>query len=203
MYKKYWMTLLITVMFFLTACGNEIENVQSDVNDVKLEGFVQEYDWPLAAFDAVNQDNEKRTLASYEGKAWIMNMIFTNCTTVCLPMTANMAKLQQSLREENLEVPLVSFSVDPLIDTPEVLKEYGKGYEADFSNWDMLTGYSEEDIRAIAKSVKTLAEKPEGTDQVTHSTKFFLINQDGIAVKGFDGVNTPYEEIISDLKAIQ
>lgn len=203
--KKYkWISMAIAVLFLLNACSQQEEDVQTvDKTPEEVSGFAAEYDWPLAEFTAQNQDNKKVTLESYKGQPWIMNMIFTNCTTVCLPMTANMAKLQQMMVEEDMVIPLVSFSVDPSFDTPEILKEYGQQYEADFSNWDFLTGYTEDDIKRIAKSVKTLAEKPEGTDQVTHSTKFFLINGDGIAVKGYDGVNPPYEEMIQDLRTVK
>lgn len=204
MLKYKWIVLVITGLLFLNACGQQDEeSLNVEEAPVKESGFVAEYDWPLAEFAAKNEDNEDVTLESYKGQPWIMNMIFTNCTTVCLPMTANMAKLQGMVEDENLNVQLVSFSVDPNIDTPEVLKDYGGKYEADFSSWDFLTGYTEDDIKRIAKSVKTLAEKPEGTDQVTHSTKFFLIDSEGIAVKGYDGVNPPYEEIIRDLKVVQ
>lgn len=207
MTKRKWMMLLIPAIMLLNACStnstieptNEVKATEETVE----EGFVADYDWPLAYFEAVNQNEEEVTLQDFHGEVWLMNMIFTNCTTVCLPMTYNMAQLQKMLSEENLNIPLVSLSVDPLQDTPETLKEYGEQYEADFSNWSFLTGYSEEEIQKIAKSVKTLVEKQEGTDQVTHSTKFFLINKNGVAVKGYDGVNPPNEEIIADMKALQ
>lgn len=205
--KKLFSFVLVTVsLFIISACSNDdqaVEAMEEPANEGSISYFVPDYDWPVAEFKAVNQGNETITNENYKGKVWIMNMIFTNCETVCLPMTANMAKLQQQLEADGLDVQLVSFSVDPNFDTPEVLTEYGGKYEADFSNWDLLTGYSEEDIKRIAKSVKTLAEKPEGTDQVTHSTKFFLIDQQGIDVKGYDGVNLPIEEIIQDLKILQ
>lgn len=205
--KKYkWFLYGIMALLLLSACSKQeedIQNVEVEEEPIVETGFVAEYDWPLATFEAQNQDLENVTLETYKGQPWVMNMIFTNCTTVCLPMTANMAKLQQMLKEENVNAPLVSFSVDPTIDSPDVLKSYAQKYEADLSNWDFLTGYTEDDIKRIAKSVKTLAEKPAGEDQVTHSTKFFLINSDGIAVKGYDGVNPPYEEIMQDIKTLQ
>lgn len=191
--------LLIISVFLLSSCNQAEESAPIE----KTKGFVPEYDWPIASFEAINQDEEEISLEDLKGEVWVMNMIFTNCETVCLPMTANMAKLQQKLVEANVDVHLVSFSVDPLVDTPEKLKDYALQFEADFSNWDLLTGYTEEDIKRIAKSVKTLAEKPAGTNQVTHSTKFFLVNEDGVAVKGYDGTKVPFEEIIKDIKSIQ
>lgn len=205
--KKHLSLLLIVSLLLLVACSNQDKQEPQGVDNSEVEAsgdeFVADYDWALAFIKAVNQDNEETTIQKYQGKPWIMNMIFTNCTTVCLPMSANMAKLQSMLKETDLDYHLVSYSVDPEVDTPEVLKEYAANYEADLTTWDFLTGYTMEDIQKLAKSVKTLVEKQEGNDQVGHSTKFFLINQQGIAVKGYDGVNPPFEEMIQDLENIQ
>ncbi|MBP2243375.1 protein SCO1/2 [Cytobacillus eiseniae] len=164
--------------------------------------FEGEYEWELQEFSAVNQDNEKVSRDDLIGEAWLANFVFTQCTTVCQPMTANMAKLQQKLNEEKVKFNIISFSVDPERDKPEILKEYGDRYEADYSTWNFLTGYSEDEIKMIAKNFKTLAEREEGTDQFIHSTKIFLINGEGKIVKGYNGIDVPYDEIINDMKSL-
>lgn len=164
--------------------------------------FQAEYEWELQDFRAVTQDGKSVSKEDYMGEAWVANFIFTNCDTVCLPMTANMAKLQEMLKEEKATFKMVSFSVDPERDTEEALKEYGNKYEADYKTWSFLTGYTQEDVQAIAKNFKTLAQKEEGTDQITHGTKIFLINREGIIVKGYNGLDVPYDEIINDLKVL-
>ena len=45
---------------------------------------------------------------------------------------------------------LVSFTVDPEFDTPEVLKEYAKSYEIDLNNWTFLTGYDYDTIEELS-----------------------------------------------------
>ncbi|HHY71723.1 MAG TPA: SCO family protein [Bacillus bacterium] len=165
--------------------------------------FQAKYDWPMADFSAINQDNEKFGPSDMKGKIWLANFVFTNCNSVCPPMTANMARLQRQMAEAKIkDVDIVSFSVDPERDTPEALKEFASKFEADLSNWQFLTGYTGEDIKRIAKSFKTLAEAEPGTDQFTHDTKIFLINEDGIIVKGYNGLQVQYDEIIADLKAL-
>src|SRR5574337_100997 len=122
---KKILLLHILLAFILIGCSSEaIEtNMSEKVDD----------------FQFTTQDNESLGLKDLEGQWWIADFIFTNCTTVCLPMTANMAELQSRMKDENLDVQLVSFSVDPDYDTPEVLKEYGERYQADFGNWSFLT----------------------------------------------------------------
>ena len=164
--------------------------------------FQGEYEWELQDFRAITQDGKSVGKEDYIGEAWVANFIFTNCSTVCLPMTANMATLQQKLTEADVNFKMVSFSVDPERDTEKVLKEYGEKYEADYDTWSFLTGYTQEDVQAIAKNFKTLAQKEEGTDQITHGTKIFLINREGMIVKGYNGLDVPYDEIISDLKVL-
>ena len=188
---KKILLLHILLAFILIGCSSEaIEtNMSEKVDD----------------FQFTTQDNESLGLKDLEGQWWIADFIFTNCTTVCLPMTANMAELQSRMKDENLDVQLVSFSVDPDYDTPEVLKEYGERYQADFGNWSFLTGYDFQTIKELSiKSFKNLVKEPlEGDDQVMHGTRFFLVNPEGEVIKGYDGISSSEIDIIvGDLRAV-
>ncbi|MGP9042006.1 SCO family protein [Cytobacillus kochii] len=181
---------LFTIM--LAACGQSgIENALNyDVED----------------FNYTNQDNQAVGLSDLEGKVWIADFIFTSCETVCPPMTYNMSQLQDKVKEEGIEnVEFVSFSVDPTVDSPEALKDFANNYEIDFSNWHFLTGYTQEEIESFAvDSFKSLVKKPKNDDQVIHQTSIYLVDQNGVVMKDYDGVSdVPYEEIIADIKKIQ
>lgn len=120
-------------------------------------------------------------------------------------MTANKKNLYQRLKEEGIETTkFVSFSVDPVVDTPEKIKEYMSRYELDSENWHFLTGYSQKFIEDFAlKNFKAIAKKPETDDQVIHGTSFYLVNKEGIVVKDYSGLsNVPYDEIIKDIKLL-
>ncbi len=176
----------------MTACGQK-----------GIEGALN---WPIAEFDAINHQGESYSLEDLKGKIWVDDFIFTNCEDVCPPMTANMKKLQELVKEEKLkDVEFISFSIDPAVDSPEVLREYGERFYVDFANWNMLTGYSQDEIEAFAMdNFKTIVVKPETGDQVIHQTYFYLVNQEGKIMKQYSGLNDiPMEEIISDIKAIQ
>lgn len=185
--------LLIALSLILAACGGEkIEtNMSEDVID----------------FEFTTQDNEKLSLDDLKGKYWIADFVFTNCTTVCLPMTTNMSELQDMMEEEGLNehVELVSFSVDPDRDTPEALKDYAESYDADLKNWTFLTGYDFETIKELSiKSFKSLlAAPPEGDDQVTHGTRFYLVNPEGEVIKNYNGVESAnLHTLMDDLKKL-
>lgn len=189
MLRNRLLTLLILLFILLLAgCGKGIED--------PLE-------WKIEDFNFTNQDNEEMGLADLKGEVWLADFIFTNCTTVCLPMTANMVDLQNQFKEQGLDVQIVSFSVDPTVDSPEILKSYAENYGADFASWNLLTGYSPEKIDAFAMgNFKTIARKPANDDQVLHGTSFFLVDKNGVIMKDYNGVNPPVEEIIADAEIL-
>lgn len=183
---------LMAAVLLLSACGKK---------DIK-----NGVDWPIQDFTATTQANKPLGLKDLKGKVWISDFIFTSCADVCPPMTSNMAKLQKMVKDEGLKnVEFVSFSVDPTVDSPDVLTKYAKSFGADFNNWSFLTGYSQEFIEKFAtKNFKTLVKKPQEGNQVIHQTFIYLVDQDGHIRKNYSGFkDVPFEEIISDIKTLQ
>ncbi|MBU8771227.1 SCO family protein [Cytobacillus oceanisediminis] len=192
--RKRVFAIIVSVfmLLVLSACG------QSGIKDA--------LNWELADFKYTNQDNQEIGLKDLEGKVWVADFIFTNCEDVCMPMTANMKKLQDLAKKEGIEnIEFVSFSVDPKVDTPEVLKEFASTYNADFTNWHFLTGYSQEEIEKYAMEYfKAIVKKPQTGDQVIHGTDFYLVDQNGTVMKYYTGLNEiPLDEIMNDIKALQ
>ncbi|MFN2745687.1 MULTISPECIES: SCO family protein [Bacillus] len=179
------------LIVMLSACGTS--KIKDSLN----------YD--VQAFSFQNQDQKTVSLESLKGEVWIADFIFTNCETVCPPMTSHMAELQKQMEQEDVQARIVSFSVDPENDTPEKLKKFAANYPLTFENWDFLTGYSQEEIEKFAlKSFKAIVKKPEDDDQVIHQTSFYLVDQNGKVVKDYNGVkDTPYSEIIADIKTLE
>lgn len=110
------------VIALLSACGTS--KIEDPLN----------YD--VQSFSFQNQDHKTVSLDSLKGKVWVADFIFTNCETVCPPMTAHMTELQKQMKEENVQARIVSFSVDPENDTPEKLKKFAANYPLSLDNWD-------------------------------------------------------------------
>lgn len=181
-----------SILLLLTACGS------NGVPDAK--------NWDLEDFSYIDQEGKAFSKSDLKGKVWVADFIFTSCKTVCLPMTSNMTKLQQQLKDEGIsDVEFVSFSVDPEIDKPDVLKKYGDQFNVDYSNWHFLTGYGQEEIEQFARdNFKLIVKKPETGDQVIHGTSFFLIDQEGKIMKDYTGLqDIPFDEIIKHIKILQ
>ncbi|HET7657488.1 MAG TPA: SCO family protein [Bacillales bacterium] len=196
------------LLFVLTACGpasNEKES-QSSSNGSKAEHAVSvaKANWHVSDFQFTDQNGNPFGLSNLKGKVWVADMIFTHCKSICPVTTAHMAKLQSMLNDNGLSIPLVSFSVDPGADKPGVLKAYGKRFSADFSTWHFLTGYTPEEIKQFSlSSFKSPVSRNGDTDQFTHSSSFFLVNQSGKVMARYDGIQPPYDEIIKDVKQLK
>lgn len=75
-----------------------------------------------------------------KGKIVLVNFMFTTCKGVCSPMTANLAKVQRFLGERvGRDINMISISVDPEVDTTDVLKKYAANFKAQ-PGWYFLTG---------------------------------------------------------------
>ncbi len=131
------------------------------------------------------------------GDFWIASFIFTRCATSCPMTTAELARLQADLPEE---VRLVSFSVDPGHDSPEVLTDYADKAGADLDRWLFLTGDKSEMYRYIREGFHLAVEENSGANpgwQVTHSPRFALVDPKG-RIRGFYTSSDP-----EDLKRLR
>lgn len=190
-WKPVFLFIIISILL-LSACGQkEIKNAKN---------------WPVNDFTYTDQNNKPFGLKDLKGKIWISDFIFTRCTDICPPMTANMAKLQQMVKNQGLKnVEFVSFSVDPTVDSPDSLSKFAAKFGADTKSWTFLTGYSQKSIENFAlKNFKAWVKKPKEGDQVIHGSDFYLIGQDGKIKKTYSGYkNVPFDEIINDIKTLQ
>lgn len=87
-----------------------------------------------------------------KGKTVLINFMFTTCTGICPPMTANLLKVQAYLGERvGNDINMISISVDPLVDTPAALKKYATNYKVK-DGWFFLTG-SKADVDLVLSKV--------------------------------------------------
>ena len=144
---------------------------------------------PAPEFQFTAQDGSAVSSADFKGKIWVANFIFTRCAGPCPIMTTRMAALNQALGGKTQDVELVSFTVDPDYDTPEVLKEYGKQVGATPERWKFLTGPKDQIETTVMKGfLQALAKEPSGAP--VHSTRFVLVDRDGW-IRGFPDGNDP------------
>lgn len=95
-------------------------------------------------FVLTERSGRRISRADLLGKVWIANFIYTQCRETCPLQSATLARLQAEFSGEE-DLRLVSITVDPERDSPEVLSRYAERYRADPVRWLFLTG----DKRAI------------------------------------------------------
>lgn len=79
-----------------------------------------------------------------------LNFIFTTCTTICPVMTATFAQMRRELGADAARIRMVSISIDPEYDRPQVLKQYAERYGGG-AGWSFLTG-DDQDIRRVLQA---------------------------------------------------
>lgn len=125
--------------------------------------------------------------ADLRGRAWVADTFFTSCPSICPKLTKIMSTLQSRLAETKLEARLISISVDPDNDTPQVLKSYASLNGADPKRWTFLTGPMDT-IRAVAVGgFQSHVGKPQRTGNVmdiAHLGKLVLVDGRG-RVRGY------------------
>ena len=100
----------------------------------------------------VNQDGKRvrfKTLLESD-KPVIVDFIYATCTTICPVLSAGFSSMQRKLGPHSEDVQLVSVTIDPENDTPQVMKEYLERYRAR-PGWDFLTG-NPRDIDRVAEA---------------------------------------------------
>jgi protein SCO1 len=210
--KKVIMLLLASIFILLiSGCGlnttASITTSSSPSNKSKPENVtdVSNANWKVKDFHFIDEHGQPFGLSDLKGKVWLADFYFTNCTSICPPMTANMAKLQEKLKKAGADFQIVSFSVDPKDDTPNKLIAFSKNYGANLSNWHFLTGYDFNTIKDLSESSfkSAIAQPEKGSNQYTHGTSYYLVNQNGQIVKFYHGFSdVPFNQIVKDVQAL-
>ena len=201
-YLKPYRTFIIVFLILSIAIFFGIYSLQTpekmlpiysprDINPELVDSTVQHIgnDHKIADFAFTNQNGKIITQKDYENTIYVADFFFTTCPTICPKMTDNMVWLQKQLKKYP-SVKLLSFSVTPDIDTPEVLKKYAIRKRVDDSRWNLVTGDKKEIYYLARKSylaVKT--GKPEELYDMVHTENFILVDKNK-RIRGFyDGTN--------------
>jgi cytochrome oxidase Cu insertion factor (SCO1/SenC/PrrC family) len=145
-------------------------SVQRDVHRLPVIRAVPE-------FSLIDQNGQTVTNEDLRGKVWIADFIFTQCKGPCPLMTARMLEMQKAL-VKTPEVKLVSVTVDPENDTPEVLKAYAEANFADPDRWKFLTGDEEVIRRVVTEGFMQHLSEEDG--EPVHGTMFLIVDGNGM-----------------------
>jgi cytochrome oxidase Cu insertion factor (SCO1/SenC/PrrC family) len=132
------------------------------------------------------------TRADLAGKVWIAGFVFTRCHGPCPLVTGVMARLRSELPTD---VQLVTITVDPEHDTPEVLTEYARRNAVPEQGWWFLTGAKEPLYRLVREGFRIgVEEDADATklpgERITHSTRLAVVDRAGM-IRGYFEATDP------------
>jgi protein SCO1/2 len=156
-------------------------------------------------FSLVERSNRTINLHDLRGKIWIANFIFTACNETCPTQSAALAGLQSNLDLKG-KIKLVSITVDPKRDTPEVLTQYASRFGAHPEHWLFLTGKQEEIYRLAQQGFRLgAAQVPDGNNNPAyiHSSRLVLVDREA-KIRGYYESNDPQalHKLTHDIKLI-
>lgn len=156
----------------------------------------------IGDFSLVTQDGVAITRNDVMGKIHVASFIYTRCAGICPAMVTQLSKVQKMI--DGRDAVLVSYSVTPQDDTPEMLAAFGKLRGIDPGRWKLVTGDPEQ-IYALARTSYfaddgRLDAGKAATEQFLHTEKALLVDRDG-RLRGVYNATLPndIEKLIADL----
>jgi len=210
-------TALISCVFWLASCSNEgnesageeplADTPIVDVAELLERTHPRVLGW-ISSFKLTDQNGGRFVSDRLSGKPWVANFISTRSKSVSPRQTALLKTIQDRMKGENDSggIGIVSITVDPANDTPEVLEAYAANAGADGEVWRFLTGSSEEVSGVINRETfkpafKTNGSNPDGKVQGAH----FVLVDSYQRVRGFYDSESPsvINEMFTDIAALE
>lgn len=166
---------------------------QEQATEISLQP--EEPIWPaegIEDFALTERSGKTVTKKDLLGKPWVACFVFTRCAGPCPRVSLQFYQLQKDLKDSDFK--LVTFTVDPKNDTPEVLSQYAESMGADPEKWLFLTGDQNKIFHLIEKSF--LMPVQENTDparkpgfEVIHTTNVMLVDKTGRVLGKYNAGN--------------
>jgi protein SCO1/2 len=177
---------------------------ESDTTDKSDLAYILNVDGgkkKVPSFSFTNQFGQNITNNDYLGKVYVVEFFFTTCPTICPRMNRNLVEIQNEFKDFE-DFGVASFTINPDIDTPDVLKAYAEKYGITNPNWHLMTG----DVDKIYKLANEgfylyTAKNEEIIDGFEHSGNFALIDKEGFIRSRLKSPNNPliyYNGIVSE-----
>lgn len=155
--------------------------------------------WQVPDFKFTERSGQTIQRADLAGKVWVADFFYTTCPGPCPMLSSRLSTMQEKLGGRT-DVRLVSISLDPEKDTPEVLKQYAERFKAG-PNWLFLTGDKATTYSLVQTGFKlAIAEERNNPEPITHSTKLVLVDREGWVRGLYEGVGQDQtEQLIKDI----
>ena len=165
--------LFFVVLICFTAAGYGLVEVFERTTPLEIYGPENH---TIGSFTLTDQNNQSFNTNNYNGRIWIVNCFFTSCPIVCPKVMKNLQEVHDLLRNDE-SLLMMSMTVDPTRDTPEVLFKFANKYNVSHDAWFLLTGEKKELYRLARKEF--LLSAADGTGDKSdfiHSENIVVID---------------------------
>lgn len=146
-----------------------------------------------------DQDGQALRWQQWQGHLVLVNFVYTGCSTVCPMQTAALVDMGQRLPADlRGRVKLLSVSLDPLHDSPAVLKAFAQRLGADQPAWRFATGRPE-DIERLSGALALFRPGPDVRKPDDHSTALWLVDPAGMLRFRYSGNPPDVDRLVREL----
>lgn len=141
----------------------------------------------LPDFQFVSESGENFGTVNLHGKVYVANFMFTTCTTACPILLKKIQTVQHRMRGVLDRAAIVSFTVDPEVDTPAVLFSKAREMNANPHVWKFLNAPISDTKKLLVDGFKVPVGEKETAGSVmdvAHSNKLVLVDQIG-QIRGY------------------
>jgi len=157
----------------------------------------------LPSFSLTNQDGARVSLDTFRGQQFVLTFVFTRCAIpkFCPLISRNFSELQDAIKADEgaaAKTRLLSITLDPHFDTPDILKSYAQQEKADPNIWTFATGDPAE-IDALTQRFSVFVQPEGGT--ISHGLATALIGSEGKVLKIWRGNFWKPSEVIDAFRS--
>lgn len=175
------------------------EGEQKKVAQIYENGRVIEFEETAPQIKLTNQDGKIVTNEDLKGKVVLFNFIYTSCKESCPIMTHKFMDIEKAMKDEIKKgLTLISITMDPEHDTPEVLKKHATSINADPAHWSFLTGEKTE-VDKVLKGFRFFYQKNED-GSFGHSNAIVMLDRRGVWKYNFNILSVPVDILVERVK---
>ncbi len=214
--KRYLILLVVTALIpvFLAACsesshqmsgqmsgesGHEDHSAHKKTATISEDGRVIEFSENAPVIDLIDQDGRPVKNDDLTGKAVLINFIYAHCDESCPVMVHKFMDIAAELKGHmGKDLILLSITMDPERDTPDMLKGYAEKIRADESYWRFLTGEKDKVENTIKAFNFFFMKNEDGT--FAHDNKIMMLDKDGRWKYIFNVLSVPVDIAVERIK---
>lgn len=200
--KYFFLSILSTLL--ISSCNEDklpVYGIKTpSTKQVDGKSITDSIDYVIPTFNLIDQDAKPVSSATVKGKIHVADFFFTSCPSICPPMKKQMLRIYDKY-QNNDDVVLLSYSIDPKRDSVQKLHSYAQKLGiANTSKWHFLTG-DKDSIYSLANGyLVSAAEDPDAPGGHIHDGNFILIDRRSRIRGYYDGTSAEsVEKLLNDM----